>query len=226
MSRLTDKKGDYDLLGRLYIRSSQMSVVYKRTYQKFTEYLADSTAIVSQVLFILVLVIGQYDQFKVKEYIIDNVLKYKVKYIKKNPKGFNKLKGLFSKRQKDTVRLKTEKDFTLIDEDNMKNSNMNYVNTNTFLNPNEYEQINTLEFSNKIISGKKHKKGFKSDFQIKTSQDSLNSEQKLTKESDTKDKISTKELLILDKNVPLYVSYLSDGLKKVYKQKCMNKSKK
>ena len=33
------------------------------------------------------------------------------------------------------------------------------------------------------------------------------------------------KLLILDKNVPLYVSYLSDGLKKVYKQKCMNKSK-
>ena len=225
MSRLTDKKGDYDLLGRLYIRSSQMSVVYKRTYQKFTEYLADSTAIVSQVLFILVLVIGQYDQFKVKEYIIDNVLKYKVKYIKKNPKGFNKLKGLFSKRQKDTTRLKTEKDFTLIDEDLMKNSNSNYVNTNTILNPNEYEQINTLEFSNKIINGKKHKKGFKSDFQIKTSQDSLNSEQKLTKESDTRDKISTKDLLILDKNVPLYVNYLSDNLKKVYKQKCLSKSK-
>ena len=80
-TRLIDRKKDYALLGRIYIRASQSSVIYKRTYQKITEYLADSTSIVSQVLFLLVLILGEYNQFKAKEYIIDNMLKYKDKFI-------------------------------------------------------------------------------------------------------------------------------------------------
>ena len=48
------------------------------------------------MLFLLVLLIGEYDQFKVKEYIIDNMLKYKLKFKKDNPKGFRLMKKLFS----------------------------------------------------------------------------------------------------------------------------------
>ena len=33
-TRLIDRKKDYALLGRIYIRASQSSVIYKRTYQK------------------------------------------------------------------------------------------------------------------------------------------------------------------------------------------------
>lgn len=101
-TRLSDKKNDYDLLGKMYLRASQSSVIYKRTYQKITEYLADSTSIVSQVLFLLVLILGEYNQFKAKEYIIDNMLKYKDKFINQNSNGYSLMKKLFTSKPQDT----------------------------------------------------------------------------------------------------------------------------
>ena len=97
INRFTEMKNDFNLLAKIYIRSSQYTITYKRTYQKFTEYLADSTSIVSQLLIILVMIFGAYDKFKAKEYIIDNMLKYKRKFINKNPKGFLLMKVLFDK---------------------------------------------------------------------------------------------------------------------------------
>ena len=97
INRFTEMKNDFNLLAKIYIRSSQYTITYKRTYQKFTEYLADSTSIASQLLIILVMIFGAYDKFKAKEYIIDNMLKYKRKFINKNPKGFLLMKVLFDK---------------------------------------------------------------------------------------------------------------------------------
>ena len=97
INRFTEMKNDFNLLAKIYIRSSQYTITYKRTYQKFTEYLADSTSIVSQLLITPVMIFGAYDKFKAKEYIIDNMLKYKRKFINKNPKGFLLMKVLFDK---------------------------------------------------------------------------------------------------------------------------------
>ena len=108
MSRLTEQKGDYDLLARLYIRASQTSVLYTRTYQKFTEYLADSTALASQVFLILALILGKINQFRGKQYIIDNILKYKEKYKSKNPTGFSELKRQFKEKPIQRRELQTE----------------------------------------------------------------------------------------------------------------------
>ena len=113
-TRLIDRKKDYALLGRIYIRASQSSVIYKRTYQKITEYLADSTTIVSQVLFLLVLVIGEYNQFKAKEYIIDNMLNYKKKFMKKNPESYYLLKRLFNSKPQEAVDTKNNISFNAL----------------------------------------------------------------------------------------------------------------
>ena len=253
LTRLTDKKTDYDLLARLYIRSSQSYITYKRTYQKFTEYLADSTSIVSQVLIILVLVVGSYDQFKAKEYIIDNMLKYKVKFINKNPKGFTLMKGLFDKKQDETYKIvinekKEESEISIEDKGvilapKRKSVHMNYLcinpsSTNNLNNSNKsdtssrYEKLTVNSGSNnRDILTKRSMKIHRSRNSILMSSKNLIFNTNTVKSCDVSEENRTRiktqsenedtyyNNFKIDKSIPLYMNYLSDHVKNLYKTK-------
>ena len=229
LNRLVDKKNDYDLLGRMYIRASQSSVIYKRTYQKLTEYLADSTIIVSQILFLLVIAVGEYDQFKAKEYIIDNMLKYKVKFIKQNPNGYQLLKKLFHPRHE------------IVDSNQNVLSSMNKSEaTSSALGSSFRRNQNTFDTLNKISQNYENKNQFGnvptvcsqsksliSDKRIRTNnfiypQSSFAKDADIGKDSlqsqKQKEEINKLAFSKFDNNVPLYYNYLPLQIKEKNKK--------
>lgn len=240
--RLIEKKLNYDTLGKMYIRASQYSITYKRTYQKITEYLADSTAIVSQVLFLLVLLIGEYDQFKVKEYIIDNMLKYKLKFKKDNPKGFRLMKKLFSENDyvpENPTRQNTNENlsgpfFSSPRQYSPKNQNTKSTKENDELTSpvviTNKKFLNTLNLSNKI-NGKKIKvlpKNNHNNYIISNKNNNIgylrnDIDEQIKPIPQTEDAYvssSTKTEAI----VPLYINYLSPSIQRTYTNQQNNKN--
>ena len=231
-SRFTDKKSDYDLLAKIYIRSSQSTITYKRTYQKFTEYLADSTSIVSQVLIILVMVFGAYDQFKAKEYIIDNMLKYKMKFINQNPKGFVLMKDLFDKIPKDKeyyVTLTNEDKATLNDTQKnylcLSRNNSSAENDKDKKTVSSGSSITTLRknamrkrsqrmhtYHNNIVSSESLKK-------IITIREEENQNENLITNTGEDGSNYYNSNFKIDNSIPLYMNYLSEKVQNRYKTK-------
>lgn len=97
--RFESKYDDNNLFARIYIRSSAQITVMKRTYQKFTEFVADSTSIVAGVLIIITFIFKAYDMFRAQECVINNIMHYKQRLIRKNPNEYNRFKELFNNEQ-------------------------------------------------------------------------------------------------------------------------------
>lgn len=145
-TRMTDKYADYNLFGRFYVRSSQVQLIIKRTYQKFTEFLADATAIVSQLLFIIMLLMEAYNKFRATESVIDGIIRYKQKLTKKAPKGFNIMRDVFENNME-----YHEKNINIETEFHRKTSSMNTQKTIFTRTPTvKYTKVNVVSVRNNL----------------------------------------------------------------------------
>jgi hypothetical protein len=68
---------DWEKISRIYIRASQIKVTYIRVYQKLTEYLAQMSSILSNLLIILYVFVSWLNTLKAQQHVMKKILKFK-----------------------------------------------------------------------------------------------------------------------------------------------------
>lgn len=167
--RLDENNDDYDLFARMYIRTANKSIIMRRVYQKFPDFLADATSIVSQLLMILMVIFEAYDRFRAEECVINGIMQYKQKLSSKTPNEYKTLKALFSPQfnsisNKSNNKLNNNKEtsiqYSLV---NNRNSNISFLNKKNTIGDSINNPINLLN-QHTILEDKKDFNGGKINF--------------------------------------------------------------
>ncbi len=178
------------------------------------------------------MVIGTYDRFGAKEYIIDNMLKYKMKFINQNPKGFTLMKHLFDK-----VQTKEEKYDIMVTKDENQKQGSPYlcISSTNNLNSSGDDDVKIERSSSNAnsnlrfdISRKRSRKYLSINNLVLTPQHSRKEEEKSTDVNIIQTKNSEDETKAyynnfkVDSSIPLYMNYLSDHVQNRYKTKVVS----
>lgn len=117
---------DYDNLLKYYIRSAPIVSIVKRGYQKLWDLLANIGGLVSQVLLFVVYLNTFYNKFKLKEELVNNLLKFKENY------NLNQSKIENIDKLNDEYNFLSKKNNNNCDQKNYSfdNNNNNYNNSN------------------------------------------------------------------------------------------------
>ena len=137
--RFTAKPIDYALFGKLYIRSALERTLIQRKYMKLTEFAANMSAILSEILLILFVSVRYINRFYSKQSILKQVF------------GFRNTIGNESQiKATKTVNNKLSSQ-TINSSKALNNSIINVVN-----DKNSIEKVNNLSSSNVIMNFKKY----------------------------------------------------------------------
>lgn len=76
-TRFTDKNPSYQTFGKMFIRSSLNMEITYRTYQKLTDFIANMTGILSQILLIIFICMQEINMFMAKQSIMKKIMKFR-----------------------------------------------------------------------------------------------------------------------------------------------------
>jgi hypothetical protein len=98
---------DFSKLVKIFLRASPKKTIIRRFYQKLTDFLANTTALLSQILLIFYALVTYINNFKSEEKVINKILKFK---------DFIKQKNSESEEMKQVVANHLDKRFNIFKE--------------------------------------------------------------------------------------------------------------
>lgn len=99
-NRFVDKPNNFGSLAKMFIRSSPRAQLNKRIYQKLTEYLANTSGILSQILLILFVLLSYINHFKARQSVMKKIMKFKENLQSEKSDSIKYMKDKFSSDSK------------------------------------------------------------------------------------------------------------------------------
>jgi hypothetical protein len=138
---------DPDLIAKFYFRSSSRVTVVKRKYQKISDYLANIGSLISNLFFLLWIIISYVNKFSVRQKIMNKSLKFKDYFQSQNRKAVFEVFKTFADecdtfnmkiKEKSGNQIEYYKDIKNLDEDHIRKNSISklkkYESQNVSLN--------------------------------------------------------------------------------------------